>query len=66
MGLLKVVFGRKQITAGTVDDMEPQFKAVLRDSAAYINENYEVDALCRSFPERLEAVISARGERFSY
>ena len=49
-----------------VDDMERQFKAVLRDCAAYINANYEVDALCRSFPERLKAVISARGERLSH
>ena len=49
-----------------LDDMEPQFKAVLRDCVAYITEHYEVDALCRSFPERRKAVISARGERLSH
>ena len=46
--------------------MEPQFKAVLRDCAAYINENYEGDALCRSLPERLKAVVSVREERLRY
>ena len=48
-----------------IDDMERQFKAVLMDCAAYINENYDVDALCRSFPERLKEMISVRRERLS-
>ena len=46
--------------------MERQLKATLVDCAAYIHDNYEVDALCRSFPERLKALIAAGGERLSH
>ena len=51
---------------GGTADMERQLKATLVDCAAYINDNYEVDALCRSFPERLKALIAAGGERLPH
>ena len=51
---------------GGIADMERQLKATLVDCVAYINRNYEVDALCRSFPERLKALIAAGGERLSH
>ena len=51
---------------GGIVDMERQLKATLVDCAAYIHDNYEVDALCRSFPERLKALIAAGGERLSH
>ena len=49
---------------GGIDAMRAQFKALLRECAAQINRNYNVDELCRSFPGRLaELAHDTKGER---
>ena len=54
------------LKGGGVLDMERQFKALLQQCGDYINAHYDVDALCRSFPERLQALVAAKGERLSH
>ena len=46
--------------------MEQQLRNRLRDCAARVNENYDVDALCRAFPARLQEVVVAGGERLGH
>ena len=46
--------------------MEQQLRDCLRDCAAHVNENYDVDALCRAFPARLQEVVVAGGERLGH
>ena len=52
--------------SGGLADMERQFKALLKDCAGHINANYDVDALCRSFPEWLQALVAAGGARLPH
>ena len=46
--------------------MEQELKDRLRDCAARVNENYDVDALCRAFPARLQEVVVTGGERLGH
>ena len=47
--------------------MQRQFQGVLEDCAQHINGNYEVDKLCRSFPERLAQLANtAKGGRLNH
>ncbi len=35
----------------------------LKECEAYINKNYDVAGLCRGFPDRLDALVAAKGDR---
>ena len=39
------------------------FGSRLKAGAAFINENYDVDALCREFPDRLQQLLDREGDR---
>ena len=50
-----------------IEAMQGEFRGVLRECAQYINQHYEVDKLCRSFPERLaELANTAKGGRLNH
>lgn len=49
--------------AGGLDKMEAMVKVRLRQCAAHINENHDVDALCRRFPKTMRELKKAKGER---
>ena len=52
---------------GGLDAMKQQFTGMLKDCAVYVNGNYEVDELCRSFPTRLEELAKVtQGERLRH
>ena len=40
-----------------------EFHARLRGICQHVNANYDVDGLCRKFPERLQKVVDAEGDR---
>ena len=43
----------------TVEDFTERMKGI----AAYINENYDVEGLCRELPDRLEELVEREGDR---
>ena len=52
---------------GGIEAMREEFKGLLQERAMYINGNYKVDELCRSFPARLaELVNDTKGERLRH
>ena len=42
------------------------FLATLKKFVDHANENYEVASLCESFPERLEELVAANGDRLGH
>ena len=40
-----------------------EFAARLKEQAQYVNENYNVEGLCKGFPARIEAVFARNGDR---
>ena len=42
-----------------VEDNVKLFKKRLRKCEAHINKHYDVDGLCRAFPQRIEALIAS-------
>ena len=61
-------FKKHPITKGAgIDAMHAQFTALMRECAVYINGNYKVDELCRSFPGRLAKLVhETKGERLRH
>ena len=49
--------------SGSLDAQEARLRSLLSDCAEHINENYKVDKLCRSFPDRLERLVAKKGDR---
>ena len=49
---------------GTLRDRE-DYRRRLKDVCAYINENYEVESLCRELPLRIQMLIDSGGDRIS-
>ena len=45
---------------------EHKFKFLTAPDRVRSGDMYDVDALCRSFPERLQALVAAKGERLSH
>lgn len=43
----------------TVDDYHTR----LRACAAYINDNYDVEGLCKELPQRVESFLARKGDR---
>ena len=46
--------------------MERDFVSPMDATMKYINENYEVDGLCNSFPNRLADLKKSKGERLKH
>ena len=44
-------------------EIREEFGARLKEQAAYINNKFNVDALCRAFPLRLDQLIAKEGDR---
>jgi|ETNmetMinimDraft_31_1059906.scaffolds.fasta_scaffold07589_1 hypothetical protein len=42
------------------------FGTRLKDVAAYINQHYDVDGLCRKLPERVAKLLEAKGDRLPH
>ena len=42
-----------------------EFASRLRGICQYINDNYDVDGVCRSFPKRLETLVGHDGDRIN-
>ena len=42
-----------------------EFAGRLRDIGRYINQNYDVSGVCRSFPNRVQMVVDADGDRIN-
>ena len=40
-----------------------EFGQRMREIAAYCNEKYDVEGLCHEFPERVQMLVDAKGER---
>ena len=49
-----------------LEQMQKAFDANMNASFRYINAEYDVSGLCRSFPERLLRLKDAKGERLKY
>ena len=46
--------------------MERDFISSMDAAMKYINENYDVDGLCYSFPKRLADLKKSKGERLKH
>ena len=53
-------------TVSNVRQNQKLFSKLLKQCEAYINANYEVSALSRSFPRRVAELIASRGDRLRY
>ena len=53
-------------TVSNVRDNQKRFTKLLKQCEAHINANYEVSALCKTFPRRIAELIAARGDRLMY
>ena len=42
-----------------------EFAGRLRDICRYINQNYDVSGVCKSFPKRVQKVVDADGDRIN-
>ena len=42
-----------------------EFAARLRSICQYINDHYDVDGLCKEFPQRLQAIVNSQGDRIN-
>lgn len=51
---------------GGVTAMEEQLRTSLKECAAFINSNYDVEGLCSSFPARVKELRQSGGERLSH
>ena len=51
-------FSRK----GSIDEQEARLKSLLSECATHIDGNCEVEALCRSFPKRLQELVDNLGD----
>ena len=40
-----------------------EFRTRLKGICDFINSNYDVDGLCREFPQRLQMLVDAEGDR---
>ena len=49
-----------------VEDNLKLFHKRLKECEKYINANYDVYGLCKSFPSRIEALIKSRGDRLRH
>jgi len=59
----------KQHPVRLVKDMDEntrRVKAVLQEACSHINTHYEVDDLCSSLPDRLQALVEKEGERLKH
>jgi hypothetical protein len=45
------------------DEQEARLRSLLSECATHINENFEVEDLCRSFPKRLQELVDKLGDR---
>ena len=43
--------------------LQARLRSLLFECAIHINENYEVEALCRSFPKRLQELVDNLADR---
>ena len=42
-----------------------EFAARLRDICRYINQEYDVNGVCKSFPRHVQMVVDAEGDRIN-
>ena len=40
-----------------------QFGTRLKEQAQYVNDHYNVEGLCKGFPDRIQAVFDRNGDR---
>ena len=45
----------------TVEEYTARLKAIVQ----YINDNHDIESLCREFPDRMQAVIDNEGDRIN-
>ena len=56
--------GKRPISeAGGLDGMEERVRERLSECARHINENYDVESVCRSWPETMRMLRDAEGDR---
>ena len=53
-------------SVANVRDNQKVFAKLLKQCEAHINSNYDVCALCRSFPRRINEMVAAKGDRLKY
>ena len=49
-----------------IEAMEGELRRLMTECAAYINANFDVSGLCRSFPKRFRELKTAERERLSH
>ena len=47
------------------EEMPEEFAARLRDICRYINQEYDVNGVCKSFPRCVQMVVDAEGDRIN-
>ena len=47
----------------TTQILQARLRSLLCECAIHINEDYEVEALCRSFPKRLQELVDNLADR---
>ena len=53
-------------SVSNVRDNQKVFCKLLKQCEAHINANYDVSALCKSFPRRISELLTAKGDRLRY
>ena len=53
-------------SVSNVRDNQKVFAKLLKQCEARINSNFDVSALCRSFPRRVRELLAAKGDRLKY
>ena len=43
-----------------------RFEQTMKECAKYINKEYDVEGLCRSFPDRIKKLAAGGGERLKH
>ena len=49
-----------------LEQMQKDFQANMKEAVRHINENHDVDGLCRSFPSRVAELKAAKGGRIKH
>ena len=48
------------------DKCQERFEQTMKECAKYINKEYDVEGLCRSFPDRIKKLVAGGGERLKH
>ncbi len=55
----------KSVPQNAWEETRDEYASRLKAAAAFINDKYDVDGLCRELPERVQKVFDRKGDRIA-